>query len=268
MSSKALEIGVIDLLARDVDEMLEKADGLVVEVAGEWKTLRCKGALVEHHEMSFGSKVVNTFANPNVSYLLFMAGILGIAMEMYHPGVIFPGVLGAISLLLAFISFQIVPVNVGGILLILVGAGMLVAEAFLPSFGALGIGGAAAVVIGGMILVDDVDPNLWAEPSYGVSPWAMWPTVIATLGVLAFTGVMVMRSRQRPPVTGAQGMVGQPALTLTEIGAQGGKVQHGPETWAAFSSQVIPPKTRVRIVAVDGLKLTVVPLDDTTPRDG
>jgi len=261
VSSKAKELGVIDLIARDVTELLEKADGLSVEIDGEWKTLRCQGAQTEHREMSFSSRIVHTFSNPNVSYLLFMAGILGIAMELYHPGVIFPGVLGAISLILAFISFQIVPVNVGGVLLILVGSVMLVAEAFMPSFGALGIGGAVGVVIGGLILVDDVDPNLWAAKDYGVSPWAMWPTVIVMVGLIALIGVAVMRSRQRPPVTGGGGMVGQRGRALTAVTLEGGKVQVGPETWAASADRPVAAQTAVRIVAVDGLHLKVSPID-------
>ncbi|MBN2358369.1 MAG: nodulation protein NfeD [Deltaproteobacteria bacterium] len=265
VSTKAKEIGVIDVIASDVGDLLESADGLILEINGQWRALRCKGAGISHHEMGLSAKIVHLMSNPNISYLLFMAGVLGIAMELYHPGVIFPGVLGAISLILAFISFQIVPVNVGGILLILVGAGMLVAEAFVPSFGALGIGGAAAVVIGGFMLVDDLDPNLFVDREYGVSPWAMWPMVVAVVGCILLIGIAVVRSRRRPSATGAPGMIGQTGRALTAVNAEGGRVQLGTEVWAAVSTAPLEPKTRVRVTAVDGMRLTVEAADASVP---
>lgn len=257
VSSRALELGVIDVIAGDIDELLEKADGLSVEVDGEWQTLRCQGALVERREMSVSDSLVDLFSNPNISYLLFMAGLLGIAMELYHPGVFFPGVLGGISLILAFISFQLVPINVGGLLLILLGVGMLVAEAFLPSFGALGIGGAVALMLGGTLLVDDMNPNLWADPGYGVSPWTLWPTILVILGILATVGKMIWTSRKRTQVNGRTGMVGLNAQALTVIDPSGGRVQFGPETWRARAAQPIAKGQQVRIVAAEGLLLEV-----------
>jgi len=265
VSTKAKEIGVIDVIANDVEEMLTVADGLIIEIDGQWRTLRCKGATVQNHEMGFSSKVVHFFSNPNISYLLLMAGVLGIAMELYHPGVIFPGVLGAISLILAFISFQFVPVNIGGILLILIGAGMLIAEAFVPSMGILGVGGAAAVIIGGFLLVDELDPNLMADPNYGVSPWAMWPMVLAVVGCILLIGVAVMRSRRRPNPTGETGMVGQTGRAVTAINAEGGRVQVGTEVWAAISKAPIESKARIRITAIDGMRLSVEAAEATVP---
>jgi membrane-bound serine protease (ClpP class) len=237
--------------------LLQNADGLSIEIGGEWVTLRCANALVENHSMSFSSQVVHTFSNPNISYLLFMAGILGIAMELYHPGAIFPGVLGAICILLAFISFQIVPINVGGVLLMLVGAAMLVAEAFVPSFGALGIGGAIAVVIGGILMVDDVDPNLFAADDYGVSPWAMWPSVIVLVGLMGFVSNAVFRLRRRPKISGKAGMIGQICVLLTDVDEKSGRVKLGTETWAARSATPLQAKSRARIVRIEGLLLHV-----------
>ncbi len=267
VSDRALQLGVIDLIARDVDELLKKADGISVEVDGQWKTLRCQGALIEHTQMSTGDSLVNLFSNPNISYLLFMAGLLGIAMELYHPGVIFPGVLGGISLILAFISFQLVPINIGGLLLILLGTGLLVAEAFLPSFGALGIGGAASLALGGTLLVDDMNPGLWADPEYGVSPWTLWPTILVVLGLLGLVGHLVYKSRRQSPVTGRIGMLGMQALALTDIGPEGGRAQLGPETWRARSAQPIAKGQALRVVAVQGLLLQVEALEQAVKNE-
>lgn len=261
VSKRALELGVIDLVVRDVDELLQNADGLSVEIDGQWKTLRSKGALIEHKQMSTADSLVNLFSNPNISYLLFMAGLIGIAMEFYHPGVFFPGVMGGISLILAFISFQLVPINIGGLLLILLGSALLVAEAFLPSFGVLGIGGAAALALGGTLLVDDMNPNLWADPGYGISPWTLWPTIFVVLALLGLVGRMVWNTRQRKPVTGRRGMVGLEAVALTDIGPAGGRAQLGPEIWSAFSAKPIARGQGVRVLKVDGLKLEVEGLE-------
>lgn len=265
VDTKAKEIGVIDVIASDVDDLLTNADGLIFEMNGQWHTLRSKGAKTTHHEMGFGSKMVHVFSNPNVSYLLFLAGVGGIAMELYHPGVFFPGVLGAISLILAFISFQIVPVNVGGILLILAGAAMLIAEAFVPSFGILGMGGAVAIIIGGLLMVDRVDPNIFADRDYGVSLWVMWPSTLALVTCILLVGVLVMRSRRRPNPTGETGMVGQTGRAVTAVNADGGRVQVGTEVWAAVSKTAIEPKARIRITAIDGMRLTVEAADVSVP---
>ncbi|MGH7770301.1 MAG: NfeD family protein, partial [Candidatus Binatia bacterium] len=139
---EALKKNVIDIVANNLEDLLRQADGKKVDVDGKEVALAVKDARVERFEMSLKQKILDRLAHPNIAYLLMMAGILGLYMEFSHPGVIFPGVAGAICLLLAFISLQILPINYGGLVLMILGISLLIAEAFLPSFGVLGVGGA------------------------------------------------------------------------------------------------------------------------------
>ncbi|MFA6034628.1 MAG: ATP-dependent Clp protease proteolytic subunit, partial [Myxococcota bacterium] len=140
-ASAALEQKVIDVVATSVEDLLKKLDGREVKMGEVTVVLKTAGARLVKREMSLKQKITNTFSDPNISYILFMIGLLGLAMELYHPGVIFPGVIGGICLIMAFISFQVLPINYGGLLLILLGIAMFIAEMYVTSFGILGIGG-------------------------------------------------------------------------------------------------------------------------------
>ena len=138
---EALKLNVIDIVAKDLDDLLKQADGRKVDLDGRPHTLSLKDVKVIRHEMNLKDRVINIIADPNIAYLLLMAGILGLYMEFSHPGVIFPGVAGAICLILALISLQVLPFNYAGLVLILLGVALLIGEAFVPSFGVLGVGG-------------------------------------------------------------------------------------------------------------------------------
>jgi membrane-bound serine protease (ClpP class) len=173
--SDALKKNVIDIVAKDIDDLLRQADGRKVDLDGKIQVLALKGAKVQRHDMSLKQKVLNILADPNIAYLLMMAGLLGLYMEFSHPGVIFPGVAGAICLLLALASFQLLPLNYTGLALIGLGIALLVGEMFLPSFGVLGIGGIIALAMGSLLLFDTESSDLIVDR-------AIVFTAVATVG--------------------------------------------------------------------------------------
>ena len=162
---EALKQKVIDIVAKDLDDLLKQAEGRKVDVDGREQALSLQGARIERFDMGLKQKVINLLADPTIAYLLLMAGILGLYMEFSHPGVIFPGVAGGICLLLGLTSLQMLPFNYAGILLILLGVALLIGEAFLPSFGVLGIGGAISLALGSLLLFDTESSDLTVDRS-------------------------------------------------------------------------------------------------------
>lgn len=252
-AEEALKMKVIDVIAHDVRDLLKKIDGKQVVVGQRTVTLQTKDLKIRNMPMTFKQKMVNLFADPQIAYFLMMFGLLGIMMEIYHPGAIFPGVLGAICLFLAFVSFQILPINYGGVALILLGVLLLVAELFTPTFGLLFVGGMISLTLGSIFLIDSPDPNL----RVGLS------TVLPTIAVLsvALGAVLfsVMRTYNRPVMSGEQGMIGEIAVVRTSL-APRGKVLIRGEQWYAETTegQTIESGEKVRVVALDGLCLRVV----------
>jgi membrane-bound serine protease (ClpP class) len=251
---QALEQNVIDVVARDLVDLLEQLDGWRVEIGGETITLSTPGLLVERIEPDWRTKFLAVISNPSVAYMLMLLGIYGLIFEGYNPGAIVPGVVGAIALLLALFSFQVLPVNYAGLALILLGVILMVSEFLVPSFGALGMGGIAAFVFGSVILIDsDV-------PGYGVSIPLI--TTIATAGALALMGLIwfAMKSRLRPVVSGVEEMTGELAEALEDFTQDGQVWIHG-ERWRARSATAITKGQRLKVTLVDGLVLQVEPVD-------
>jgi len=247
---EALKKNVIDIVARDIDDLLRQAEGRKVEVDGRQETLSFKGARVERFEMGLKQKVLNILSDPNIAYLLLMAGILGLYMEFSHPGVIFPGVAGGIALLLALTSFQILPINYAGLLLMLLGIALLVGEAFLPSFGVLGIGGAIALALGSLLLFDTATSDLAVDPSIVF-------TAVATLsGLMLVLGYLVFKSQRRKPTLGLEGLVGEIGEVRVELNPTGKVFVHG-EYWNAEADGEIAVGEKVRVVGYDGMRLKV-----------
>ncbi|MBI2358249.1 MAG: nodulation protein NfeD, partial [Deltaproteobacteria bacterium] len=200
---EALAKNVIDIVARDIDDLLRQADGKKVEVGDRHEPLALKDARVERFEMGVRQKIINTLSDPNIAYLLLMAGILGLYMEFSNPGVVFPGVAGAIALLLALTSFQIIPINYAGLFLILLGVALLVGEAFVPSFGVLGIGGTIALGLGSLLLFDTASSDFVVDRSIVF-------TAVATLsGLMLLVGYLVFKSQRRKPTLGLEGLIGE-----------------------------------------------------------
>ncbi|MBI1993931.1 MAG: ATP-dependent Clp protease proteolytic subunit, partial [Deltaproteobacteria bacterium] len=183
---EALKKNVIDIVAKDVDDLLRQAEGKKVDLDGRDQVLSFADARVERFEMGLKQKILNTLSDPNIAYLLLMAGILGLYMEFSHPGVIFPGVAGGICLLLALTSFQILPINYAGLLLMLLGIALLIGEAFLPSFGVLGIGGAISLGLGSLLLFDTESSDLVVDRSIIFTAVGTLSALMLLLGYLVF----------------------------------------------------------------------------------
>ena len=251
-ASAALEQKVVDVLARDVADLLDKIDGRVVKVSTGELRLATRGLVVERIDPDWRTRLLATLTNPNVAYLLMLVGIYGLLLEGYNPGAVLPGVAGAICLLLALYAFQVLSVNYAGLGLMLLGLALLVGEAFVPSFGSLGIGGIAAFVIGSIILLDTGVPGFEVARSL--------------IGGIAFAGALLIlliasyftRSRKRPVVTGAEQLLAEPAIALSDF-ARSGRVRVRGEIWNAIARAPIKEGQRLRIVRIDGLTLEVEP---------
>jgi membrane-bound serine protease (ClpP class) len=258
-SDEAVRLKVVDLVAPDLGAVLERADGRAVGAAGRTAPLRLKGAVQEPYAQTIRQRVLSFLADPNVMAILTLVGMLGIAIEFYHPGAILPGVAGGFCLFLAFVAMRVIPVNVGAVLLLAAGVGMLIAEAYLPAHGLAGLAGAGCIVLGTLFFIDTASPEDWFDPAaLALSPWIIWPTPIVLASLLGFIAWKIARGRRAPLQLGAPALVGAAGETLSLVGPAGGEVFVHGEYWQARSAGEIPRGARVRVVAVDGLTVTVV----------
>ena len=247
----ALKLKVIDLIADSVPDLLEKIDGRTIKLPKGTVTLATKGAPVRPIEIGFRDRFLNIITDPNVAYVLMMLGMLGLFFELSNPGVILPGVIGGISLILAFFAFQSLPINYAGLLLILFGIVLLIAEIKIVSHGVLAIGGIVSMSLGSLMLFDA------PEVGFRVSWWVIGPTVAATAGLFLFVVAAGVRALGRPPTTGAEGLVGRTATVRERLGPEGQVMVSG-EIWRAVAEgEPLEPGAQVRIIAVDGLTLKV-----------
>lgn len=249
---EALEAKVIEIVAINIPDLLKQADGRTVEIGGQKVTLHLKDAIVRQRSMTFGQRVFDTLADPNIVYLLMIAGLLGLYFEFAHPGVYFPGVVGAICLLLALASFQVLPVTLSGLLLMLLGVGMLISEAFVTSYGVMGIGGVFALLIGSLLLIDTSKTDVAVQHSliYGAAG--------SLSAIILLIGYFVAREHGRIATTGREGLVGELAEVREPIApdAPGKVFVHG-EIWRATSADALPPGALARVTSVSGLVVTV-----------
>lgn len=258
-AEEALSLKVIDLTATDIPALLDKVDGRKVELQAGPRTLRTRRAAITPLEMSIRQRTLAILADPNLAALLMMIGMLGIGLELYHPGSIYPGAIGAFCLLLGLVATQVIPVNIGAILLLVVGAGLLVLEAYVTTHGLAGVGGAICLLLGALLFIDKSSPDYQFDPGVvRISPFVVWPTPIVLAAVMAFVAYKVATSRRAPLVAGAAGLVGQRGEALTDVGSEGGEVFVHGEYWKARSERLLPKGTRVRVISVDGLIALVV----------
>ena len=250
---EALEKNVIDVVADSVPALLEAIDGRVVKVGDSEQALVTADLNIEEFEPDWRTKLLATITNPNIAYMLMLAGIYGLLFEGYNPGAIVPGVVGAICLLLALFAFQILPVNYAGLALILLGVILIVAEAFVPSFGTLGLGGIAAFVFGSIILLDSDIPGMAIARALigGVA-------FVASTLLLAMI-YLLMSIRRKPAVSGVESMLGSVAKVLEDFDRSGTVFVNG-ERWNARSTAAVKKGDRVQITAVEHLVLEVEPL--------
>ncbi len=254
-AEEALEAGVIDLIAGDIDDLLAKLDGRTVALLGERVELETAEAGVSVIEPDWRTELLAVITNPNIAYILMLMGIYGLIFEFTHPGAILPGVVGAISLFLALFAFHVLPINFAGLGLIGLGIAFMVAEAFMPAFGALGIGGLIAFVIGSVILFD-VD-----VPGYGVSRSLIFSIATLSGGAFALVLAMAVKARRRPVVSGQERMIGSHGR-VADWGDGRGRVLVQGELWQATASRPLEPGKRVRVAAMERLTLIVEPVED------
>ncbi len=249
-AEEALEQGVIDFKADNVPELLRAMDGHRVTVLGEPWVLATSGVIVTPLEPDWRSRLLSIITNPNVAYILMLLGIYGLFFELSNPGNILPGVAGAICLLLALYAFQVLPVNYAGLALMMLGIAFMIAEVFVPSFGALGIGGAIAFVVGSLILMEtDIE-------EYTISVPLVVGFAVASLAFFSLVVTMVAKLRRKPVVSGREQMVGSVGEVLDPFDGQCRIRVHG-EIWGARATEPLGRGQKVRVKAVDGLVLVV-----------
>jgi membrane-bound serine protease (ClpP class) len=254
-ADEALKSRVIDLIASDIADLLERVDARTVEIAGVKRTLQTQGAALTRIDPDWRSRLLGVITDPSIAYILMLIGIYGILFEFYSPGMIFPGVIGAVCLLVAMYAFQMLPINYAGLGLIALGLAFMTAELFITSYGALGVGGALAFVIGSIMLIDtDV-------PGYDI-PWTLIALVTAASVVFFMVVIgMALRARKQPVVSGSEEMIGATGEVLEQREGDWWARVHS-ELWRVRSAQPLAPRQRVRVTGIDGLTLVVAP-DET-----
>jgi len=249
-ADEAARLKVVDVVARDLGGVFAYVEGRTLEVAGEKRIVRLKPVTVRTYEMRPAQRLLSVLADPNIAYLLMMAGLLGLFIEFTHPGVLFPGVTGAICLMLALTAMQVLPVNWGALALLGFGMALLVAETFLPTFGVVGIGGVVAFVLGSLFLFDAPDDEIRVA----------WSVVVGAGGGLAIfilvVGTLVARGRGMPARLGVAGMIGTVGTARERLAPSGMVVVQG-EFWTADADETIEPGAPVQVTGVDGLRLRV-----------
>jgi membrane-bound serine protease (ClpP class) len=251
-AEEAVREKVVDLMARDRTELLARLDGRSVKVASAEHKLATKDAAIVELKPDWRTRLLAIITNPTVAMILMLIGVYGILFEFYSPGFVAPGVIGAISLLTGLLALHLLPIDYAGLALMLLGIGFMVAEAFLPSFGILGIGGVVAFVFGGVLLLDT------DAPGFGLPIAAVIGAAAGSFVVIAAIGMLAARARTRPVVSGKEYLLGATGVVLDTGTAQTFARVQG-EMWQVQSSTPLATGERVRVTGIDGLTLTVVP---------
>jgi membrane-bound serine protease (ClpP class) len=254
-ADEALAQKVIDVIARDVSELLEKLDGRKVSVADGERILATAGAETQTLDPDWKSRFLAVITDPSIALILMMLGVYGLFFEFSNPGFVLPGVVGAICLLVGLFALHMLPVNYAGLALMLLGMTFLIAEAFLPAYGSLGVGGIIAFAIGAIMLIDtDV-------PGFGI-PLSLIAVLAAVTGMfIFFISGAALKARRRPVVTGSEELIGSVGEMLDDTGPEGWARIHS-EQWRVLSAAPLERGQRVRVTARNDLVLTVVPVDD------
>jgi len=249
---EALQGKLIDLVAKSEQELVEALDGREIKrFNGEVQVLSLKNQPIVELPLTFRQKLLMTIANPNLAYILLMLGLLGLYFEFANPGAIFPGVIGGISLLLAFLSFQILPVNYVGLLLILLGTVFFILEIKVTSYGALAVGGVVSLFLGSVILIKAPIPELRPSLKFII------PVVLGISLIFVMLVYLVIKAHARRSLTGKEGMIGELGQALSPFSPDGKIFVHG-EIWRAVSDDKIDKGDKVQVVEVqDHLTLKV-----------
>ncbi len=251
-ASAALQQKVIDVVARDLPDLLARIDGREVRLGDRTVRLATRDLTVVNVKPDWRTELLAVITNPTVAYGLMLIGIWGLLLEGYNPGAVLPGVVGSICLLVALFAFQILSVNYAGLALLVLGTAMIIAEFFFPTYGSLGAGGVVAFIVGSLILFDTDVPGMHIARSLIAA--------IATVGALVIAGIVYLatRAQRRPVATGTQGMVGDVAEVVADFSGRG-RVRYGGELWNARSNVALHAGDMARIVKVEGLTLWIEP---------
>ncbi|MDX2494130.1 MAG: nodulation protein NfeD [Desulfuromusa sp.] len=250
-AEEALDLSVIDLVADNTEKLLKQLDGYKYIRDGKVLVFESKNTALNQIEMSWRQKILNALSNPNIAYLLMMLGIIGIFFEISQPGVVFPGAIGALAILLALFAFSSLPVNYVGVLLILLAVVLFILEVKVVSYGMLAVGGIISMAFGSLMLIDS------SEPYLQISRAVIAATVTVSAGFFTFATWMVIRTQRRPITSGQEGMVGKTGEAIEAINGKGRVFVHG-EDWQACSDLPIQAGAGIEVVRVmDGLKLKV-----------
>jgi membrane-bound serine protease (ClpP class) len=251
-ADEALKQKVIDLVAADVPQLLERIDGKVLDLNGKKITLATRGATTTAFEPDWRTRFLAVITDPTIAYVLLLLGIYALIFEFGHPGLVLPGVTGAVALLIALYALHLLPVSYAGLALILLGIGFMAAEVFFPAYGSLGIGGGIAFVLGSVMLIDtDV-------PGFGVPlPLILGIAAASALFVIG-VATLALKARRRPVVSGRENMIGSVGEVLHDFEGEGWARVQG-ETWRIRSAAPLKAGEHVSVEAVDGLILQVTP---------
>ena len=251
-AAEALKMNVIDLTADGVPALLMKLDGRRVSVAGKERVLEMAGAATASYEQDWRTRLLGTITNPSVAYLLILLGIYALVIEFSNPGLVLPGVVGSICILVAMYAFHLLPINLAGLALIVLGIGFMVAEVFLPAYGSLGVGGVIAFAVGSVILIDtDV-------PEFAISYTLVAGLTAASAAFLILVVGMLLRVRRRAVVSGREEMIGAGGEALEDLDTEGWAQVHG-ERWRVRCTTPLRRGERLRVTAIHGLVLDAVP---------
>ncbi|MFJ5537501.1 NfeD family protein [Vreelandella titanicae] len=249
-ASEALEQNVINVVARDLDDLLEQIDGMSVVMESGDATLETAGLTIERFDPDWRTQVLSLITNPNIAFFLMVIGFYGLVFELANPGSLFPGTIGLICLLLALFAFQVLPINYAGLALMVVGLALMVGEAFMPSFGVLGVGGIIAFVLGSVMLMD-------AE-HLAISLPLIGGVALMSGGLMLWTLTRFATLRRRPAHTGAEQLIGADAVALDDFETSGHVRLHG-ERWNAVSDVPVKRGEKLVVVRLDGLTVYVTP---------
>ncbi len=250
---EALKLDVIDLVSPSLEDLLSRIDGRQIEISsGNVIALKAKGLEIKTLKMSFRDQLLSIISNPNIAYILLMLGIYGLFFELANPGVILPGVIGGICLILAFFSLQMLPINYAGIALILLGIILFIAEVKITSYGLLSVAGVISLLLGSIMLIDS--PAEFLRISFVKF---ILPVVLMSAAFFLFALIMVVRGQRRRPTTGREGLVEKKGIATIDLNPEG-VVEIRGELWNAVAEEKIKAGEKIQVVGMEGMKVKVI----------
>jgi membrane-bound serine protease (ClpP class) len=251
-ADEAIKLKVIDVIAPDVAQLLERLDGRTLDVQGRKVTLETKGAAVIDFAPDWRTRILSFITDPTIAYGLLLLGVYAVFFELMSPGAVLPGVTGAVAILIALYALHMLPVNYAGLALIALGIGLMAAESFFPAYGSLGVGGVVAFVVGSIMLIDT------DAPGFGIPLPLIFGIAATSAAFLIGVGTFALRSRRRPVVSGRESLIGATGEVLQDFESEGWARVQG-ETWRVKSLSPLKAGARVRVASVDGLVLHIEP---------